>query len=374
VSVVRDGQILVLGGTNPGNTASSDVTVYSPQDNTWSKLPSLPGGRKTPVAALIGGTVYLTGGSHATSTYAGRFGARWEAGPAMPVALGEVAGGRIGSTLYLVGESSNATLALDLATGVWRSNLPVRPFVGHHHAAEVIGGKLYLFGGLGAGAGKVQIYDPATNRWTLGSDMPFPAGSSSSALIGGRVYVAGGILGSATTNRVARYDPATNTWTELAPMPQGRNHAASATDGVRLFVAGGRGPGSGDNNTVANGFNTLQVYDPATNTWRSSATAGSGLAPLPQARGGMGKAVFFAGELYVIGGETQNGAGATNRNVYNRVDIYNPQTNSWRLGTPMPTARHGIFPVLTGNRITVAGGGVQAGFSASSAVETYTIR
>ncbi|MET4638416.1 kelch repeat-containing protein [Mycetocola sp. 2940] len=374
VSVVRDGQILVLGGTNPGNTASSDVTVYAPDSNTWSKLLSLPGGRKTPVAGLVNGVVYLTGGSLATSTYAGRFAARWEAGPAMPVALGEVAGGRIGSTVYLVGESSTATLALDLATGVWRSTLPVRPFVGHHHAAEVLGGKLYLFGGLGAGAGKVQIYDPATNAWTLGADMPFAAGSSSSAVIGGRVYLAGGIIGSATTNRAARYDPATNTWTELATMPQGRNHAASATDGSRLFVVGGRGPGSGDGNTVANGYDTLQVYDPATNVWRSSATAGAGLAALPQARGGMGKAVYFGGELYVMGGETQNGAGATTRNVYSRVDIYNPVTNVWRLGTPMLTARHGIFPVLTGNRITVAGGGVQAGFSASSSVETYTAR
>ncbi|MCU1438310.1 MAG: Kelch repeat-containing protein [Naasia sp.] len=374
VAVVRDGQILVLGGTNPGNTASSDVTAYSPAANAWSKLPSLPGGRKTPVAALIGDVVYLTGGSLATTTYAGRFAARWESGPAMPVALGEVAGGRIGSTVFLVGESSSATLALDLATGIWRSGLAVRPHVGHHAAAEVIGGRLYLFGGLGAGAGKVQIYDPVANRWTAGRDMPFAAGSTSSAMIGGRVYVAGGIVGSTTTDRAARYDPATDAWTEIAPMPQGRNHAASATDGSRLFVAGGRGPGSGDGNTVANGFDTLQVYDPATNTWRSSATAGSGLAPLPQARGGMGKAVFAGGELYVIGGETQTGAGATSRRVYARVDVYNPQTNSWRLSTPMPTARHGIFPVLLGNRITVAGGGVQAGFSASSIVQTLTLR
>ncbi len=84
---------------------------------------------------------------------------------------------------------------------------------------------------------------------------------------------------------------------------------------------------------------------------------------------------FLAGSSAsaLIGGSAY-GAGATSRNVYNRIDIYNPQTNTWRLGTPMPTARHGIFLVLTGNRITVAGGGVQAGFSASSAVETYTVR
>lgn len=374
VSVVRDGQVLVLGGTNPGNTASSDVAAFDPAANLWSRLPSLPGGRKTPVAALVADTVFLTGGSHATSTYAGRFAARWETAAAMPVALGEVSGGVIGSTLYLVGESASATLALDLGSGAWRSNLPVRPFASHHHAAEVIAGKLYLFGGIGAGAGKVQIFDPATGAWTLGPDMPFAAGSSSSALIGGRVYVAGGIVGSSTTNRVARFDPVARTWTDLALMPQGRNHAAAGTDGVRLFVAGGRGAGSGDGNSVANGFDTLQVYNPSTNSWVSSATSGSGLTPLPQARGGMGKAVWHRGELFVIGGETQTGAGATERKVYQRVDIYNPQTGVWRQGTPMPTARHGIFPVLVGNRIIVAGGGVQAGFSSSSIVEAFTIR
>ncbi|GGM12855.1 Kelch repeat-containing protein [Nakamurella endophytica] len=374
VAVVRDGQILALGGTNSGNTASSDVTAYDPASNTWSRLPSLPGGRKTPVAALVGDTVYLTGGSLATATYAGRFAARWETGPAMPVAAGEVAGGVINGTLYLVGESTNATQALDLGTGTWRSNLAVRPYVGHHHAAQVLGGKLYLFGGLGAGAGKVQIYDPVANSWSLGPDMPFAAGSSASALIGGLVYVAGGIVGSTTTDRVARFDPVARTWTSLPPMPQGRNHAAGGTDGTRFWVAGGRGAGSGDGNTVANGFDTLQVYDPATNSWRSSATAGSGLAPLPQARGGICTAVFVRGELYVLGGETATGAGATSRGVYQRVDVYNPATNAWRAGTPMPTARHGIYPVVVGNRITVAGGGVQSGFSSSSVVETLTVR
>lgn len=369
VAEVRDGQIVLIGGTVPGNIPSSDVTSYSPATNTWSKLPSLPAGRKTPVAGVVGGAVWVTGGSHSVSTWVGRFSDRWESSAPMPAALGEVAGGTIGKNLYLVGESNSATLALDLSTGTWRTGLAVRPFPGHHHAAEVIQGRLHLFGGLGAGAGKHQIYDPAANTWTLGPDMPFAAGSSSSSLIGGKAYVAGGIIGSTTTARAAVYDPATNAWKEIAPMPQGRNHAAATTDGSRLFVAGGRGAGSGDGNTVANGYDTLQIYNPATNSWQSS--VGSPLAPLPQARGGMGKAVYYRGEMYVMGGETQDGAGATSRRVYTRVDIYNPATNTWRAGTPMLVGKHGIFPLLMGNRITVAGGGVQAGFSSSATVETY---
>jgi N-acetylneuraminic acid mutarotase len=152
-------------------------------------------------------------------------------------------------------------------------------------------------------------------------------------------------------------------------MPAGRNHAASATDGTKFYIFGGRTGG----NTVSNGFNDVQIYDPATNTWAWSGSAGSTIAPLPQARGGTGKAVFYNGEFYVMGGETSTGAGATSKNVYNRVDIYNPTTNSWRLGTPMPTARHGIFPLLSGNKIYVAGGGIQSGNSQSNILEILTL-
>ena len=372
-AVGRDGQIIVMGGTNPGAGASSDVTAYHPQQNVWSKLPSLPGGRKTAVAAVVNDVVYFTGGSHSTATYGGRFNGRWETAASMPTPLGEVASGLIGNTLYMVGEASTKTLALNVSTGVWRSDLPVRPYTGHHHAAEVIGGKLYLFGGLGAGAGRVQIYDPGTRSWSLGPSMPFAAGSSSTAVIGGKVYVAGGIVGSVTTDRVARFDPATKTWTALARMPQGRNHAASGTDGSKLFVFGGRGAGSGDGNTVANGFDTVQVYDPETDTWRSSVNALSGLTPLPQARGGMGKAVFSAGSFVVLGGETVTGVGATPSKVYSRVDIYTPASDTWQSGTPMLTARHGIYPVLVGNRVIVAGGGVKSGYSSSTRVEILTV-
>jgi N-acetylneuraminic acid mutarotase len=235
-----------------------------------------------------------------------------------------------------------------------------------------VNGKLYLFGGLTAGSdGKVQIFDPAAGVWSLGADMPFAAGSSSSALINGQVYVAGGIVGEHTTDRLARYDATSNAWTELAPMPQGRNHTASGTDGQKFYVFGGRGPGSGDRNVTTNGFDTTQVYDPATDTWDSSLNAGSALAPLPQARGGMGKAVYLNGEFYVIGGETLTGAGATGDGVYDRVDVYNPATNAWRLDAPMPTARHGIFPVGYAGSIFVAGGGTHFGGSQSAVVERF---
>jgi N-acetylneuraminic acid mutarotase len=345
-----------LAGGNPTKAKAFDTRLLSD-------------GRHTITAAvdLTAGGTQLT---HATLTVANAT-PSWSSAAPMPVALGEVASGLIAGKLYVVGEGSPVTLAYDTTANTWTSSgLATRPFPGNHHAAEVVGGKLYLFGGLGGGSeGKVQIYDPATNQWTQGAPMPFAAGSSSSAVIGSQVYVSGGIVGSSTTAQAARYTPSTNTWQAIAPMPQGRNHAAAESDGSRMFVFGGRGAGSGDGNVVANGFDTVQIYNPATNTWVSSLDSGSTLKPLPQARGGMGTAVFTNGEFWIMGGETSTGAGATADGVYSRVDVYKPTTNTWRAGAAMPTARHGIFPVLDGTRIHVAGGGVKAGMSSSSVHE-----
>ncbi len=291
----------------------------------------------------------------------------WRLASNVPVALGEVAGGIINSKLYLVGEGNSNTYEYDIATDVW-STKAMRPNAGNHHAAVVNNNKLYLFGGLGSSSeGKVQIYDPSSNSWSLGTSMPWNAGSCNAAFINGLVYVCGGIIGSITVDTVAAYDPVANTWSApLAVMPMGRNHAAASTDGIKLYVFGGRDGG----NFVTNGFDDTQIYDPATDTWQTSAGGGS-LAPLPLARGGTGAAVYFNGEFYVMGGETLTGSGATVNKVYDRVDIYDPANNTWRIGSPMPTARHGIFPLLNGSQIYVPAGGVVAANSQSKVMEIY---
>jgi len=295
----------------------------------------------------------------------------WRPGAPMPVALGEVTAAVIGNELYVVGEGSLSTLAYDLRTGRWRV-LPNgnRPAPGGHHAGEVIDGRWYLFGGFqGNSGGTVQIFDPTSSTWKLGPPMPFAAGSSASAFINGKVYVAGGVVGDRTTDRLAIFDPASNAWTEGPPMPKARNHAASATDGARLFVFGGRGPGSGDANVVANGYADVQIFDPSTGQWQVSDGTANSPAPMPVGRGGGGRAVYVRGEFWVIGGETLDGPGATKLRTYNRSDIFDPRTNRWREGPRLLAARHGIFPVLWDDLLLVAGGGPEAGASASALLE-----
>ena len=276
----------------------------------------------------------------------------------------------INGVLYTVGGDSSATFAYDLLSGSWDPTLPVRPFSGDHHSAEVIDAKLYLFGGLSGGSeGKVQIFDPATAQWTLGQDIPFATASPSTALIDGLVYLAGGIVDGDTSNQTAVYDPQSDQWTELTPMPLGRNHTAAGTDGEKLYIFGGR---DGDN-IVTEGFDEVQIYDPVSDTWDSSHFQNSPIPPLPQKRGGMGKAAFFRGEFYVIGGETTpDGFGAEPGDVYNRVDVFDPISMSWREEAVLPTPRHGIFPIAYNGELYLAGGGTAAGFAPSTVFEIFS--
>lgn len=382
---IRHGRIVLAGGrdVSRGEWNLNDIIEYDPEMNTWLRLGILPKPLLAPAAAaaedgrlFVGTGAQRGNGAKTDEAWSGAPSMGWQSGPTLPASFGEVAGGVIQGRLYLLGDGHPGMVALNLGTDTWEEprRFALRPFDGHHHAAEVIAGKLYLLGGLGGAKGvmsHVQTYDPVRNEWRLGPEMPFAAGSSASAVIDGQVFVAGGVSGTATTANAARLDVATGAWTMIAPMPLPRNHAASATDGKRFFVFGGRGPGSGDTNVVANGFDDVQIYDPATNTWTVSGSSPSAPARLPQARGGMGKAVYLRGKFYVIGGETVDGQGATRSGVYSRVDVYDPSQNTWSLADPLPTARHGIFPISVADRIYVAGGGTKAALSASDVLEIY---
>ncbi|MFN0182139.1 MAG: Kelch repeat-containing protein [Gemmatimonadales bacterium] len=372
---VHRGRIWVVGGrSRPAYRQQlADVTVYDPATGRWRAEAPLPEPRMAPIAVALGDTVVAGLGStddrdRVPDLWFLLDRPGWRALPALPVALGEVAAAVLGDRLIVVGQGDDHTVALDLATGDWEplGRIPRRPAADHHHAAEVVDGRLYLIGGLGLGAGVVQIFDPASNRWAFGPDVPFQAGSSASAVIDGQIHIVGGIDGDSTVASHAKLDPTAGRWTMLRPMPRPRNHAAAASDGRRLYIFGGRGPGSGAGNTVANGYADVQVYDPGTDTWTASGDGPGSPAPMPQGRGGMGKAVHVGGEFYLIGGETKDGPGATADGVYDRVDIYDPRANRWRDGPKLPSPRHGIYPVLLDDRIIVVGGGTRAGRSASS--------
>eukprot|EP00055_Hartaetosiga_balthica_P006957 m.23143 g.23143 ORF g.23143 m.23143 type:complete len:904 (+) comp5525_c0_seq1:204-2915(+) len=290
--------------------------------------------------------------------------------PQLPVKLAEMAAVTIGDYIYFFGDGLLTTNDNELTMRYnWRTrtfaplwSLANRPYAGDHHAIETQNGFIYVFGGLccqefcsgECGAeGKVQIYDSSLDEWTLGPEIPWLIqGSISSALIDGKIYLCGGLKWNTPSSECGYLNLASMEWSRFGDMPFPVHHAASGTDGHKFYIFGGRQGG----NWLSEGFQHVQVYDPTLDEWRWSEE--NNIVPMPTGRTGLGKAVFFFGEFYVMGGEGfLEDPGVTNTGVYDIVEIYNPALNTWRKGTRMDIGLHGMFPVIVEDRIEILGGG-----------------
>jgi hypothetical protein len=93
----------------------------------------------------------------------------------------------------------------------------------------------------------VDVYDPATDRWTPRA--PLPAGRShitnSTVVRNGQVITLGGLGdGNRTLSTVSRYDVASDTWTNLSPLPSSRlSGIADVLQDGRLIFSTGSGSG-----------------------------------------------------------------------------------------------------------------------------------
>src|SRR5262245_38288584 len=108
-----------------------------------------------------------------------------------------------------------------------------------------------------------QDATPEPSLWTTGAPMPTRRSELASALLDGKIYVAGGIGENWTTRtEVERYDPAADTWDTVAPLPVGLNHLGMAAAAGKVYVTGGYA----DVNFVIDQAATY-AYDPAANAW-----------------------------------------------------------------------------------------------------------
>ncbi len=129
-------------------------------------------------------------------------------------------------------------------------------------------------------------------------------------------------------------------WVPRAPMPTARGGPAVAVLGNKMYVAGG-GPGT------CTYTNALEVYDQPSDTWQT-------LAPMPSAREAMG-AVEVDGKIYVIGGAYRCGGGYQSVDTP-AVEEYDPSTNTWAIKTSMPTARRELGVAAVGGKVYAFGG------------------
>lgn len=257
---VVDGKIYALGGGNaPYTPYLSNVEIYNPATDSWETGIPMPNARMGHAAAVVGGKVYVMGGAYGALT-------------------------------------SSATVdEFDPATGTWTTRAPM-PNDRVFHCAGAVDGKIYIIGGCGSGwnvdgadVTDVDVYDPTSNTWTRKGKMRSPRAMAAAAVVNGKIYVFGGIVGSLSGSPVSTadmYDPATDTWKPI------RGFVARACSGACVV----------DNKIYLMGSGSLQgclsrtdVYDPTTDTWQT----GPGMR---QAKCFMGASLVI-GKIYIVGGD-----------------------------------------------------------------------
>jgi N-acetylneuraminic acid mutarotase len=226
------------------------------------------------------------------------------------------------------------------------------------------GGKLYVFGGLGAGwtpKGLVYEYDPAKDSWTKKKNMPQASHHIGLTELNGKIYVVGGFIKPASgptawepVDNVWEYDPAADTWKALAPLSKKRGAPVAVAHGGKVYAIGGAGLHPGSKETVVHparphrALGANEVYDPAANTWKT-------LQDMPTARN-HGAVGVVNNKIYYIGGRIGN-AFITRASNTDIVEVYDPATDQWGpLLAPMITPRSAVAWGTHNNRIYVAGG------------------
>ena len=255
-----------------------------------------------------------------------------------------------------------ATTSSASITGIWatRADMPTARW---ELSTCVVDGKIYAIGGAGPvyeALGTVEVYDPATDTWTKKSEMPTARQGLSTSVVKGKIYAIGGAECFSpscspieTFSSVEEYDPATDTWTRKSPMPTARGwHSTSVLDG-KIYIIGGSQdatPGYKYHHVL-----TMEVYDPATDTWSQKGDIPSSIAA--------GSASLVDGKIYLIGGFPG----------LQKVDEYDPTTDTWTTKSEMPTARIGLSTSVLDGKIYAIGGVTLRGVTRYPGVSTVEV-
>lgn len=266
------GKLYVLG---TGWATQSQVTradEYDPATDSWRQLADMPTSRGWVTAAAAKNKCYVMGGYHG------------------------------GPSLATVEE-------YDPKTDKWRARAPLPK--GRVSATAVsFQNKIYVFGGSeavswdGAPYAPVDIYDPESNQWSTGADMPTPRQAMGVAVVDGWIYTVGGSDDTDRSwNTVERYNPAQDKWETRASLPVERHFISAVALGDKLFAMGGM-VDSGDSTSPF-----VYRYDPQTDKWLKR-------ADMINSRYGRTSQVLN-GQIYAVGGrELRESTPTTDMEVY----------------------------------------------------------
>lgn len=285
--------------------------------------------------------------------------AAWQARTPAPIARQEVASASLDGRVWVIGGltaagASAAVESYDPATDRWAAG-PDLPVAVHHAAATVYKGEIVVLGGFVDAA---TLYAKASDRafalrsggWVELPRLRRPRGAGAAATVGTSLVLVGGRDDAALVGPTEVYDGAA--WHDAEAIPTRRDHLAAVSDGRSVFTVGGRflSPGA----TTA----ALERFDPTANAWER-------LAPMPTARAGLG-AALAGGRIVAAGGEDPTG-------TFPEVEAYDIAAARWSALPPLPSPRHGLAVERVGTQVLALVGGTAYGVAPSKLAEALTI-
>ncbi|MDB5295917.1 MAG: Kelch repeat-containing protein [Phycisphaerales bacterium] len=276
VGTLVNGKLYVLGGLNgnvePGTKnhyiAQARGDVFDSKTNKWTRVADMPDPFTHSTGVAVGTTIWFVGnydGNHPGpgSSKVWKYDTvknTWSRGPDLPAQRGAGGTALVGSTLYFVGgmdksrtinEANMWSLDLSMPSPAWQAK-PSMPTARNHLSVVALNGKVYAISGqrgqeeAQVALKAVEVYDPATNKWTKLKDMP---GARTHATEGvfvyaGRIVIVGGEIGFNKPQReLWAYNPSSDSWSVMGYLPSARSTtvAAALPDG-RVIVSTGNSP------------------------------------------------------------------------------------------------------------------------------------
>ncbi|KAM3862091.1 kelch-like protein 23 [Diretmus argenteus] len=186
---------------------------------------------------------------------------------------------------------------------------------------------------------EVHIWDPVSNTWVQGKDMPDHTRESYSvSLLGANIYVTGGYRTHTVEalDTVSIYNCDGDEWTEGCPMITARYYHCSVALLGCIYAIGGYRGGAPERET--------ECYDPLKKKWFSVASMIQGV--------GNATACVMGDQIYVTGGHYGYRGSCT----YEKIQVYRPDTNEWSIITISPHPEYGLCSVSLHNKLYLAGG------------------
>ncbi|WP_027483735.1 Kelch repeat-containing protein [Deinococcus pimensis] len=303
----------------------------------------------------------------------------WSRGPNAPAPRFEAQGAALGDRLYLLGGfdrmpttdyrplATTRADVLDPTSGTW-SALPDLPVKLTHAAVttDPSRGWIVLAGGFvgdhpGPSTADVLVYDTTTRTWSANvlPDLPAAVGGGALVRLDRQLHFFGGVprangeYGQDSSGHwTLDLDAPGEGWQARAPLPNPRNHMAGVVVGGLIYAVGGQHRG---NETDGN-QTSVDVYDPATDTWKGRADL-----PLPLSHTS-DSTVVWEGRVLVVGGVT-NG-----QKKVGGVLAYDPAANTWASVSTLPESAVRQSPIadVVQGRLVVTTGSDDAGPTATT--------